>query len=104
MCATLTKRITYNSRKDKGSPSEWLTQWFPAHTHTKAQTKTHPTGAQQDRGEREREKETEMLLNSFIVQMNENHINASGQGRASVSELTQQLREEANEVRGSVWR
>lgn len=45
-----------------------------------------------------------MVLNSFIIQMTENHINASRQGRASVSKLAHQLREEANEGRGSVWR
>lgn len=81
-----------------GSPSGFL------HTHTQRHKQKLTPQELNKTEEREREKETEMLLNSFIVQMNENHINASGQGRASVSELTQQLREEANEGRGSVWR
>lgn len=53
---------------------------------------------------KKRKRETKMVLNSFIIQMNENHINASRQGRASVSKLAHQLREETNEGRGSVWR
>lgn len=32
-----------------------------------------------------------MVLNSFIIQMNGNHVDASGRGRASVSELAPQL-------------
>lgn len=43
-----------------------------------------------------------MVVNSFIIQMNENHIDASRQGRASVSKLTRQLCDEANEGRGLV--
>lgn len=35
-----------------------------------------------------------MVLNSFIIQMNGNHVDASGRGRASVSELAPQLRRE----------
>lgn len=50
-----------------------------------------------------RKGETKMVLNSFIIQMNENHINASRQGCASVSKLAHQLCEETNEGRGSVW-
>lgn len=38
-----------------------------------------------------------MVLNSFIIQMNGNHVDASGRGLASVSKLAQQLREGANE-------
>lgn len=38
-----------------------------------------------------------MVLNSFIIQMNGNHAEASRRGRASVSKLAQQLREGANE-------
>lgn len=56
-------------------------------------------GAQQCRGDRKIEKK-ERLLNSFIIQMNENHINASRRGRASVSKLAHQLCEETNEVQG----
>lgn len=63
------------------------------------------SGAQQDRGDREKEKkkDSKMVLNSFIIQMNENHISASRQSRASVSKLTQQLHEETNKGRDSGW-
>lgn len=49
---------------------------------------------------RQGNRKKERLLNSFIIQMNENHINASRQGRASVSKLAHQLCEETNEGRG----
>lgn len=96
--------------KDRGSYAFIKERWLPAHarSHTcriKMPLLSWKLGAQRDRGEREREKkETKMVLNSFIIQMNENHINASRQGRASVSKLAHQLHEEANEGRGSVWR
>lgn len=57
-------------------------------------------GARQHRGElgTEKETETKMMLNSFIIQMNGNHADASRRGRASVSKLASQLREGANEA------
>lgn len=38
-----------------------------------------------------------MVLNSFIIQMNGNQVDASRRGRASVSKLVQQLHEGADE-------
>lgn len=86
-----------------------------AHTHTGARTHTlthlelkcHYLAGTEELNKTEetgkvRKRETKMALNSFIIQMNENHFNASRQGRASVSKLTHQLCEEANEGRGSV--
>lgn len=40
------------------------------------------TGERWKRGK----KQSKMVLNSFIIQMNGNHVDASGRGRASVSE------------------
>lgn len=83
------------------------------HTHTDTDThvelKCHYLAGTEELNKTEetgkgRKRETKMVLNSFIIQMNENHINASRQGRASVSKLTHQLHEDANEGRGSVWR
>lgn len=39
-----------------------------------------------------------MVLNSFIIQMNGNHVDASGRGCASVSELASQLLRELMKV------
>ena len=101
--------------KDRGSYAFIKERWLPAHTHTHTHTHTrththvelkcHYLAGSSELNETEekgkgRKKETEMVLNSFIIQMNENHINASRQGRASVSKLAHQLCEEANEGRG----
>lgn len=45
-----------------------------------------------------------MVLNSFIIQMNGNHVDASRRGRASVSKLAQQLCEGANKGDASAVR
>lgn len=59
-------------------------------------------GAQQDRGDREKKRirETKTVLNSFIIQMSENHVNESRQSSTSVSKLAQQLQQETHESRG----
>lgn len=86
--------------KTKGSYAFIEERQFPArtqtHTHVDAlahvELKCHYLAGMEELNNteqtgKERKRETKMVLNSFIIQMNENHINASRQGRASVSKL-----------------